>query len=117
MKKILIVDDAVFMRLILKEILEKNEYEVIGQAKDGMEAVEKYKLLKPDIVTLDVTMPMMDGIEALKQIKAYNKEATVMMISSMGQEAIVKQATDAGAKGFIVKPYDEETIVRAFNKL
>jgi len=117
MKKVLITDDAVFMRAALKTMLEKNGFEIVGEAENGAIALEKYKLLKPDIVTLDITMPVMDGLEALKQIKALDKSAKVMMISAMGQESIVREAIMAGAVGFVIKPFNEETIIKAFNKL
>jgi two-component system, chemotaxis family, chemotaxis protein CheY len=117
MKRVLITDDAVFMRLSLKSMLEKNGFEVVGEAENGAIALEKYKILKPDIVTLDITMPVMDGLEALKNIKALDKNAKVMMISAMGQETIVREAVMSGAVGFVIKPFNEETITKAFNKL
>jgi two-component system chemotaxis response regulator CheY len=116
MKRILITDDAAFMRLSLKTMLENNGFEVVGEAENGEIAIEKYKLLKPDIVTLDITMPVMDGVKALKQIKAFDKSAKVIMISAMGQEAIVRDAVISGASGFIIKPFNEETIVKVFTK-
>ncbi|WP_319002013.1 response regulator [Clostridium tagluense] len=116
MKRVLITDDAMFMRLALKTMLERNGFEIVGEAENGEIAIQKYKLLKPDIVTLDITMPVMDGLEALKQIKAFDKSAKVMMISAMGQETIVRDSVIAGALGFVIKPFIEETIVKAFNK-
>ncbi|MGH4138682.1 response regulator [Clostridium sp.] len=116
MKRVLITDDAVFMRMSLKAMLERNGFEVVGEAENGEIAVEKYKLLKPDIVTLDITMPVMEGLEALKLIKAFDKNAKIIMISAMGQETIVRDAVISGALGFIVKPFKEETIVKAFSK-
>ena len=117
MKRVLIADDAIFMRIALKTILERNGFEIVGEAEDGAIALEKYKLLRPDIITLDITMPVMDGLEALKQIKAFDKNAKVMMISAMGQETIVREAVMLGAIGFVIKPYKEETIAKAFSKL
>ena len=117
MKRVLITDDAAFMRMSLKNMLERNGFEIVGEAENGAIAVEKYKLLKPDIVTLDITMPVLDGIGALKQIKEFDKSAKVMMISAMGQESIVREAVISGAMGFVIKPFNEETIVKAFNKL
>ena len=117
MKRVLITDDAIFMRVALKTMLVKNGFEIVGEAENGAIAVEKYKLLKPDIVTLDITMPIMDGLEALKQIKAFDKNAKIMMISAMGQESIVREAIILGATGFVIKPFNEETIIKAFNKL
>src|SRR5690625_1393649 len=99
--KVLIVDDAAFMRMMIKDILEKNGYEVVGEAQNGVEAVEKYEELSPDLVTMDITMPEMDGIEALKKIQEINPEATVIMCSAMGQQAMVIDAIQAGAKDFI----------------
>ena len=117
MKTVLITDDAAFMRLALKSMLEKNGFEIIGEAENGAIAVQKYMILKPDIVTLDITMPIMDGVEALKHIKAFDKSAKAIMISAMGQETIVREAVMAGAFGFVIKPFNEETIVKAFSKL
>src|SRR5688572_5271104 len=104
-KRILIVDDAAFMRMMIKDILTKNGYEVVGEAADGMQAVEKFKELRPDLVTMDITMPEMDGITALKEIKAVEANAVVIMCSAMGQQAMVIDAIQAGAKDFIVKPF------------
>lgn len=117
MKKVLIADDAIFMRLTLRKMLEDNGYEVAGEAENGLVAIDKYKALKPDIVTLDITMPVMEGTEALKFIKAYDKDAKVLMISALGQESIVRQAVMSGATGFIIKPFNEETVIKAFSKL
>lgn len=117
MKTILVTDDAAFMRMALKSMLEKNGFKVVGEAENGEIAVEKYMLLKPDIVTLDITMPIMDGIEALTKIKAFDKNAKVMMISALGQETVVRKAVIAGALGFVIKPFNEEIIMKVFNKL
>jgi len=117
LKKVLITDDAAFMRFSLKTMLERNGFEIVGEAENGAIAAEKYKILKPDIVTLDITMPVMDGLQALKKIKAIDKSAKVIMISAMGQEGIVREAIISGATGFIVKPFNEETILKVFKKL
>ena len=117
MKRVLITDDAVFMRVSLKAMLERNGFEVVGEAENGAIALDKYKILKPDIVTLDITMPIMDGLEALKQIKAFDKNSKVIMISAMGQESIVREAVISGATGFVIKPFNEETIIKVFSKL
>ncbi len=117
MKRVLIADDAAFMRLALKTMLEKNGFDIVGEADNGEIAIEKYKILKPDIITLDITMPVMDGLEALKQIIAFDKSAKVMMISALGQQTIVREAVMSGAVGFVIKPFNEETIVKAFKKL
>ncbi len=117
MKKVLIVDDAIFMRSALKMMLEKNGFEVIGEAENGSVAIQKYKLLRPDIVTMDITMPEMDGIEALKVIRAFDGNAKIITISALGQECYVREAVMSGAKGFIVKPFKEDQIIKVLNKL
>ncbi|AWI05355.1 response regulator [Clostridium drakei] len=117
MKKILIVDDAMFMRVALKTMLEKNGYEVVGEAEDGADAISKYSILKPDIVTMDITMPKMDGVEALSEIKKKDPNCKIVMISALGQETWVKKAIIIGAKGFIVKPFKEEHVIKTLSKL
>ncbi|WP_164215469.1 response regulator [Virgibacillus sp. YIM 98842] len=116
-KQILIVDDAAFMRMMIKDILTKNGFEVVGEAQDGFEAVEKYKELSPDLVTMDITMPEMDGITALKKIKEENTEAKVIMCSAMGQQAMVIDAIQTGAQDFIVKPFQEDRVIEAIQKV
>ena len=113
---ILIVDDAAFMRINLKNILEKAGYEVVGQAENGKEAIKKYKDLDPDLVTMDITMPEMDGIEAVKKIKEINSDANIIMCSAMGQQSMVVEAIEAGAKDFIVKPFDDDRVIEAVEK-
>ncbi|NLP17910.1 MAG: response regulator [Firmicutes bacterium] len=115
-QKILVVDDAAFMRMMLKDILTKNNFQVVGEAGDGKKAVEDYKELKPDLVTMDITMPEMDGIEAVKQIRAIDPNARVVMCSAMGQQAMVIDAIRAGALDFIVKPFQPERVVEAVRK-
>lgn len=115
--KIMIVDDAAFMRMMIKDILTKNGYEVVAEAADGAQAVEKYKELQPDLVTMDITMPEMDGIAALKEIKKLNSNAKVIMCSAMGQQAMVIDAIQAGAKDFIVKPFQADRVLEAIGKL
>src|SRR5699024_8167130 len=115
-KKILIVDDAAFMRMMIKDILEKNGYEVIGEAENGNVAVEKYKELNPDLVTMDITMPEKDGITALKEIKEIDADSVVIMCSAMGQQAMVIDAIQAGAKDFIVKPFQADRVIEAVSK-
>ena len=117
MSKILIVDDAAFMRLTIKTILEKNGFEVIGEAKNGLEAIEKYTTLKPDVVTMDITMPEMSGVEAVREIKKKDSKAKVVMVSAMGQESLVREAIISGATSFIVKPFQEEQLVKTLEKL
>jgi two-component system, chemotaxis family, chemotaxis protein CheY len=114
--KIMIVDDAAFMRMMIKDILTKNGYEVVAEAADGLQAVEKYKEHKPDLVTMDITMPEMDGIAALKEIKQINANAKVIMCSAMGQQAMVIDAIQAGAKDFIVKPFQADRVLEAIGK-
>lgn len=114
--KIMIVDDAAFMRMMIKDILTKNGYEVVAEAADGAQAVEKYKELQPDLVTMDITMPEMDGIAALKEIKKINSNAKVIMCSAMGQQAMVIDAIQAGAKDFIVKPFQADRVLEAIGK-
>ena len=116
-KKILIVDDAAFMRMMIKDILEKNGFEVVGEAQDGVEAVEKFKELQPDLVTLDITMPEKDGLTALKEILAEDGSAKVIMCSAMGQQSMVIDAIQAGAKDFIVKPFQADRVLEAINKV
>ena len=115
-RRILIVDDAAFMRMMIKDILTKNNFEVVGEAADGAQAIEKYAELKPDLVTMDITMPEMDGIQALKAIKQSDPSAKIIMCSAMGQQAMVIDAISAGAKDFIVKPFQADRVVEAIEK-
>ena len=116
-KNILICDDAAFMRMMIKDILTKNGYNIAGEAENGQKAVEKYAELKPDLVLMDITMPEMDGIEALKAIKANDPNAQVIMCSAMGQQAMVIEAIQSGAKDFIVKPFQAERVLEAVKKV
>ena len=113
---ILIVDDAAFMRMMVKDILTKGGYNVVGEAENGVVAVQKYAELKPDLVTLDITMPEMDGIQALKKIKEADAGANVIMCSAMGQQAMV-EAIQNGAKDFIVKPFQADRVLEAVKKV
>lgn len=115
-KRILIVDDAAFMRMMIKDILSKNGYEIVGEAENGSRALEKYMELEPDIVLMDITMPEVDGITALKNIRKEDSEAKVIMCSAMGQQAMVIEAIHAGAKDFIVKPFQPDRVVEAVKK-
>ncbi|MDL2218297.1 response regulator [Christensenellaceae bacterium OttesenSCG-928-M15] len=117
MKRVLIVDDAAFMRVSIRNILTKNGFEVVGEAENGAVAVQKYGELKPDIVTMDITMPEMNGLEALQTIRKSDPKANVIMVSALGQEAMVRDAVMSGAKGFVVKPFKEDTITAALAKL
>lgn len=115
-KRILVVDDAAFMRMMIKDILSKHGYDVVGEAADGKQAIEKYQELKPDLVTMDITMPEMDGISSLKEIKEADPSAVVIMCSAMGQQAMVIDAIQAGAKDFIVKPFQADRVIEAIQK-
>lgn len=116
-KNILICDDAAFMRMMIKDILTKNGYTVVGEAENGAKAVEKYAELKPDLVLMDITMPEMDGIQALKKIKEAYPSATVIMCSAMGQQAMVIESIQSGAKDFIVKPFQADRVLEAVRKV
>ena len=116
-KTIMLVDDAAFMRMMLKDILTKNGYEVIGEAANGVQAVEKYNELKPSLTILDITMPEMDGIQAAKQIKQADSSAKIIMCSAMGQQAMVVDAIQSGARDFIVKPFQADRVIEAVKKV
>lgn len=105
------------MRMLLKDIITKAGYEVVGEASNGVEAVQKYKELKPDVVTMDITMPQMDGIQAIKEIKKIDPDAKIIVCSAMGQQAMVVEAIQAGAKDFIVKPFQHSRVVEALAKV
>ena len=116
-KYILICYHAAFMRMMIKDILTKNGYTVVGEAENGAKAVEKYAELKPDLVLMDITMPEMDGIQALKKIKEADPSATVIMCSAMGQQAMVIESIQSGAKDFIVKPFQADRVLEAVRKV
>lgn len=115
--KILIVDDAAFMRMMIKDILMKNGFEIAGEAGSGVEAIEKFRETSPDLTMLDITMPEMDGITALKEMKKYDSEAKVIMCSAMGQQTMVIDAIQAGAKDFVVKPFQADRVIEAIKKV
>ena len=115
-KRILVVDDAAFMRMIIKDILSKNGYEIAGEAENGITAVEMYKEIIPDLVTMDITMPEMDGIAAVREIINHDPGARIIMCSALGQQAMVIEAIQAGARDFIVKPFQAERVVEAVSK-
>jgi len=117
MARILIVDDAKFMRMTLANILKKANHEVVGEAENGREAVELYIELKPDVVTLDITMPVMSGLEAVREIKRHDPHAKIIMCSAMGQQKMVVEAIEAGALDFIVKPFDESRVMEAIQRV
>jgi len=116
-KKIMLVDDAAFMRMMIKDVLSKNGFEICGEAENGAKAIEKFKEVDPDLVIMDITMPEVDGIQAVKEIKKMNSAAKVIMCSAMGQQAMVIEAIQAGAKDFIVKPFQAERIIEAVKKV
>ena len=116
-KNILICDDAAFMRMMIKDVLSKNGYTVCGEAENGLRASEKYNELHPDLVLMDITMPEMDGIQALKAIKAIDAGANVIMCSAMGQQAMVIESIQSGAKDFIVKPFQPDRVLEAVKKV
>lgn len=117
MKRVLIVDDASFMRASIKNILQKNGFDIAGEAADGIEGIRRYGELKPDVVTMDITMPEMTGLDALKSILDIDPQAKVIMVSAMGQEGMVRESILYGAKSFIVKPFKENQIVKVLNQV
>lgn len=117
MAKILIVDDAAFMRMMVKDTLTKGGYEDLYEAVDGADAVEKFKEIQPDLVIMDITMPNMDGLEALKAIKGIDGGANIVMCSAMGQESMVIDAIKSGAKDFIVKPFKPDRIIKTVSSI
>ena len=114
--RVLVVDDAAFMRMMVKDILSKNGYEVVGEAENGMKALEKYQELKPDLVTMDITMPEMDGISAVKEIKKVDPNAKIVMCSAMGQQAMVIDAIQVDARDFIVRSIQADRVLEAVRK-
>lgn len=117
MKNLLIVDDALFMRNTLKMMLEKEGYDVVGQAENGLDAIAKYKTLKPDVVTMDIHMPEMGGLDALKEIMAIDPKAKVVMITAAGDQGRVMEAMKLGATNFIVKPFTAEKVVKVMKSI
>jgi two-component system chemotaxis response regulator CheY len=115
--RVLVVDDAAFMRMMIRDILVKNGYEVAGEAANGSEAVSKYQELRPDVTTMDITMPEMDGITAVREIRKVDPNARIIMCSAMGQQAMVLDAIQAGARDFIVKPFQEDRVIDAIKKV
>ena len=115
--RVLVVDDAAFMRMMIKDILRKGGYEVVGEAEDGAKAIEKFRELRPDLVTMDITMPDMDGISAVREIRKMEPNALIIMCSAMGQQAMVIDAIQAGAKDFVVKPFQPERVLEAVRKV
>jgi two-component system chemotaxis response regulator CheY len=115
--RVLIVDDALFMRNMLKEVFLKAGYEVVGEAADGIEAVDQYRRLRPDLVTMDIVMPRRSGIEALREICREDPDARIVMCSAMGQESLILEAVEAGARDFIVKPFKEDRVIEVVRRV
>lgn len=113
---VLLVDDAAFMRMMLKDILTNHGFQVIGEAENGLIAIEKYMELKPDLTIMDITMPEMDGLQAVKEIRTRDSQARIIMCSAMGQQTMVIEAIQSGAKDFVVKPFQPERVVEAVSK-
>ena len=113
----LICDDAVFMRTMISDILEESGYEVVGQAETGVQAIERYKSLRPDLVTMDIVMPDMGGIDAVREITSFDANAKILMCSAMGQQALVVEAIQAGAKDFVVKPFQPSRVLEAVQRV
>lgn len=116
-KRVLIADDAAFMRMMIKNILQKNGFEIVGEAENGKQAIKLYQESKPDLVTMDITMPEMDGIEAVKAIRSEDPAASIIMCSAMGQQSMVMEAIQAGAKDFIVKPFQQDRMMQAVERV
>jgi two-component system chemotaxis response regulator CheY len=114
--RIMVVDDAAFMRCVIKSIIEKTEHEVIGEATNGKEALDKYKEVRPDLVTMDITMPDYSGIDGVKFIKKFDNNAKIIMVSAMGQKEMVLEAIQEGAIDFIVKPFTADKLIETINK-
>ena len=115
--KILVVDDALFMRNMLKDIFSRAGFEIVGEAGSGQEAVESFRRLRPDLVTMDIVMPLKSGIEALQEITAIDPKAKIIMCSALGQEALVMEAVQAGARDFIVKPFQEQRVLEVVQRI
>ncbi len=117
MARVLVADDASFMRQMIREIVEAEGYEVVGEAADGDEAIETYKEIQPDLVMMDIVMPRRSGIDAVKAILKLNPKARVIMCSALGQETLVAEAMDAGASDFIVKPFKPDSVIATVKKV
>ena len=114
---VLVCDDAIFMRTMISDILSQAGFEIVGEAESGVQAVEKYRVLKPDLVTMDIVMPDMGGIEAVREICKDDPEAKILMCSAMGQQALVVEAIQAGAKDFVVKPFQPSRVLEAVQRV
>jgi len=117
MKKVLIVDDASVVRLMIKKVLNKGDFEIVGEAANGTEALTKYKDLRPDVVTMDITMPEVDGIQATKDIMAFDENAKVVIMSGIDQKEMLWQAIKAGAVSYIVKPFENDRVISTLNEV
>lgn len=117
MARVMIVDDSLISRMSLRMILKENGHEVVHECTNGIEACDKYFILKPDLVTMDITMPVMDGLQALKHIMNQDSEAQIIMISALGQEPKILESLNHGAKNYITKPFEPEQIIEAINEL
>jgi two-component system chemotaxis response regulator CheY len=115
--RVLVCDDSAFMRMMLKRVLVDNGHEVVGEAGNGMEAIQMYRQHKPDLITMDITMPKMDGIQAVKHIYEENPLVRIIMVTALGQKAIITDALKAGASDFIVKPFDNVQVVETIKKV
>jgi len=113
----MLVDDTKFMRMMLANILKPKGYEIVAEAEDGLQAIEKYNQLKPDLVTMDIVMPHMEGIEAARNIVASDRNAKIIMVTAVGQESKVKEAIEAGARGYIVKPFQAPQVIEEVEKV
>ncbi|MDI2588851.1 response regulator [Psychrobacillus sp. NEAU-3TGS] len=117
MRTVLVVDDAIFMRTTIKRMLEEHQFDIIGEAANGQEAVEMYRKLLPDVVTMDITMPGMTGIEAVKAIISEHPDAKIVMVTALGQQKLIVDALESGAKDFITKPFNPEQIVQVLQNV
>jgi two-component system chemotaxis response regulator CheY len=116
-QRVLICDDAIFMRTMIGDILQQSGFEIVGEAETGLQAIEKYRQLKPDLVTMDIVMPDMGGIDAVREITKFDPSAKVLMCSAMGQQALVVEAIQAGAKDFVVKPFQPSRVLEAVQRV
>jgi two-component system chemotaxis response regulator CheY len=114
---VLVCDDAIFMRTMISDILSQAGYEIVGEAETGVEAIDKYKQLKPDLVTMDIVMPDLGGIEAVREIMKFDSAARILMCSAMGQQALVVEAIQAGARDFVVKPFQPSRVLEAVQRV
>ncbi len=116
-QSVLVCDDAIFMRTMISDILQQSGYEIIGEAETGVQAIAKYKELRPDLVTMDIVMPDMGGIDAVREITRFDANARILMCSAMGQQALVVEAIQAGAKDFVVKPFQPSRVIEAVQRV